>query len=169
MLDPDGLIFVARTLANDPAGAPDVVDIRLRRAVSTAYYAVFHALMRRAAVRFMGVGQETTAGYRLIYRSFEHGRVLQICRELSLRTLSPAMQRDLARQTISLSMYRFARAFPDLQSQRHDADYDPAMELSASLVLNLIDTAEAAIAAFDAADPAEQADILALMMTRRRV
>jgi len=168
VLDPDSLIAVARLLASSP-GTPEMVEAQLRRAISTAYYAVFHALMQRAAMRFMGPEHETTAGYRLMYRSFEHGRVLQICRELSARTLSVAMRRDLGRQAISDIMQEFARTLPDLQSQRHDADYDPAMVIDHAIVIELINTAEAAIAAFDGADPGEQADILALMMTRRRV
>jgi hypothetical protein len=145
-----------------------MIDAQLRRAVSTAYYAVFHAIMRRAAERFMGAGHARAAGYRLIYRSFEHGRVGQICLELSSASLSAAMKRDLARPFISTAMQEFARSFPEIQGRRHAADYDPTIMFDRASVLGLIDTAEAAILAFDAADPAEQADILALMMTRRR-
>jgi hypothetical protein len=165
--DPASLIAVARMLGGG-TGTPEIVDAQRRRAVSTAYYAVFHALMQRAAARFMGAGREAAAGYRMIYRSFEHGRVLQVCRDLSAETLSPAMQRELSRVSISRDMHVFARSFPELQRLRHDADYAPSIELDRTITLNTINLAEAAIAAFDAADPAEQADILALMMTRRR-
>ncbi len=66
-------------------------------------------------------------------------------------------------------MHEFVRAFPDLQRRRHAADYDPTIGWERPNVINLIDAAEAAIGDFDAADPAEQADILALMMSRCRV
>ncbi len=78
------------------------------------------------------------------------------------------MQRELSRAAISRDMHVFARSFPELQRLRHDADYAPSIELDRTITLNTINLAEAAIAAFDAADRAEQADILALMMTRRR-
>jgi hypothetical protein len=158
---------VARSLS-EGGGPPEMIDAQLRRSVSTAYYAVFHDIMQRAAERFMGVGANAAAGYRLIYRSFEHGRVVQVCRELSAAKLSPAMQRDLARTAISAEMHAFARSVPELQSLRHSADYDPSILLDRMVSLTSIKVAEAAIAAFDAAEPAEQADILALMMTRRR-
>ncbi len=78
------------------------------------------------------------------------------------------MKLDLGRAAISSDMRNFASIFPTLQDNRHAADYDPNVTFQSHRVIALIDLAEAAIAAFDRADPAEQADILALMMIRSR-
>jgi uncharacterized protein (UPF0332 family) len=58
MPDPAELLAVARQLANS---LPQPNDAQLRRAVSTAYYAVFHKILLAAAERFMGPGTESTA------------------------------------------------------------------------------------------------------------
>ncbi len=63
---------------------------------------------------------------------------------------------------------RFADAFQDLQNFRHLADYDPAYHFRAPDVHSIIDQAAEAMAAFDRIAPAEQTDILALLMVKSR-
>ncbi len=166
MLDPDGLLAVARLLL-DETTAP-ATDARVRRAVSTAYYALFHNTLRAAAERFAGPGHDTGAAYGLIYRSFDHRRMAEVCGKLRASTLSDAMKRQLRRDSISQDMRDFASAFPAMQEERHLADYDPAAEFEAAGARDLIGTAENAIAAFGRALPEEQADILALFMVKPR-
>jgi hypothetical protein len=64
-------------------------DAQRRRAVSTAYYAVFHHILAAAAARFMGPGTEASGGYRLLYRGFNHGRMKTVCTALTAPALSP--------------------------------------------------------------------------------
>jgi hypothetical protein len=165
MPDPAELLAVARQLANS---LPQPNDAQLRRAVSTAYYAVFHKILLAAAERFMGPGTESTAGYSLLYRSFDHRHMKTICEHLNAPTMKKTMQTNLRRTTVSVEMRHFARNFSLLQEQRHLADYDPRAAHETSAVSNLVDLAEIAIRAFDSAPPEEQADILALLMVRPR-
>jgi hypothetical protein len=86
MPNPSELLALSRHLstAADPI---DLTDARLRRAVSTAYYAVFHTILRAAALRFMGAGQENAAGYAILYRSFDHRHMKTVCEALDVSTL----------------------------------------------------------------------------------
>ncbi len=65
-------------------------------------------------------------------------------------------------------MRDFAVAFPDLQSARHRADYDPDYLLVPSNVASLIDQAAEAMAAFDRVAAAELTDVLTLLMVKSR-
>ena len=86
MPDPADLLQAARLLLTaDPQ--PPTGD-RLRRAVSTAYYALFHMVLASGARRFVGVENEGTAGYRLIYRALTHGRIKSVCASLDKNRLS---------------------------------------------------------------------------------
>lgn len=161
------LLAVARLLA-DASVQPPPGDARLRRAVSTAYYAVFHAVAQAAAQRFMGPGQEKSAGYALLYRSFDHLRMKIVCEALQVATLKTKFSDALRRSAVSKDTRDFAGVFPTLQEARHLADYDPAVEFLPSEVSSLVDAAGVAIDAFDRINPEERADVLALMMVKAR-
>jgi hypothetical protein len=67
-------------------------EAQLRRAVSTAYYALFHNVLRAGAQRFMGPVSEIKPGYTLIYRGFTHGRMKSVCASVGVPTLSRSLQ-----------------------------------------------------------------------------
>lgn len=165
MPDPAELVAAARLLlSTQPA-----TEAQLRRAVSTAYYAVFHKVLRAAAQHFAGEGQEHSGAYLILYRSFGHGHMKQTCEDLAKSTLPQKIRWSLRRDAVSQETRDFAAAFPALQEIREFADYDPTPSpWDASDVAALIDSAEAAIEAFDRIDQDEQADILALLMTKAR-
>lgn len=167
MPDPSELLAVARLLS-DANGPNPVSDAQLRRAVSTAYYALFHKVLRAAAERFMGPGQENAAGFSLLYRSFDHRQMRSTCEALQVSTLKEKYKRHLGRTAVSQDMRDFAGAFPSLQDARHLADYDPAYQLLPSNVSSLIDTAKVGMDAFDRVAPDERTDVLALMMVGAR-
>lgn len=139
----------------------------MRRAVSTAYYALFHTILRAAAERFMGQTPQAP-GYSLLYRSFDHQHMSRMCEELQRSTLRTKYRAALHRSAVSTDMQEFADAFPRLQSARHDADYDPVASFPPSDVAFTIIAAELAIDAFNRAPPNEQADVLALLMVGAR-
>lgn len=164
MPDPAGLLAAARLLLS----AAPAEDAQLRRAVSTAYYALFHKVAQAAAERFMGTGMQEMAGYGLIYRSFNHGRMKAVCVSLDVKALSRPVAQQLGRSGVSGSMRAFASAFVNLQEQRHLADYDPTAMFAPADAQFLVDAAKAAITAFDQAPPDERADVLALMLANPR-
>ena len=64
------LIEAARTLVESGGAAP--TQARLRRAVSTAYYATFHTLAASSADLF--IGTERSPAWHRAYRALDHGR-----------------------------------------------------------------------------------------------
>ena len=78
VLNPEHLLAQARVLTAAPsAGPPRQVDVR--RAISAAYYAVFHAILTAAADEFVGVGQRVKPNYALVYRSIDHRHLSAVC------------------------------------------------------------------------------------------
>lgn len=108
----DDLLSLADRLAKASPKKPRQAD--LRRSISTAYYALFHALAKSGADLLVG----TTKAYRSekawqqMYRAIDHGRA---------RTASEAA-RNLG---FPQALKDCADAFVELQKARHDADYDP--------------------------------------------
>ena len=71
------LIETARAITETGRGRPN--QARLRRAVSTAYYAMFHTLAASAADLF--IGQRRDPAWHRTYRALEHGRAKHACRQ----------------------------------------------------------------------------------------
>jgi hypothetical protein len=67
VLNPNHLFEQANKLITIQTGPPRQVDIR--RAISAAYYATFHATITAAADQFIGVTNRDTSRYGLVYRS----------------------------------------------------------------------------------------------------
>jgi hypothetical protein len=152
----------------DEGASPAPSQARLRRAVSTAYYALFHTVARAGALRFMGTGGDAQPGYTAIYRWFSHGRVKSVCQALAAAP-GGSVRRQPGAAATSADMRYFADVFRESQDQRNRADYDPrAVFLHADTVL-FVDEAERAMEAFARATAEEQADVLALMLVNNRV
>ena len=164
MLDPFELLDVARALASGSMPG----DAALRRAISTAYYAVFHATLKMAAERFVGSANRDTAGYAILYRGFSHSRMKEICSAIDKPVLGRRHQDLLRRTHVSADAREFARAFVDLQELRHGADYDPNAIVRRSDALDACDKAELAIQALGRVGGAEMSDILALLLIDAR-
>jgi hypothetical protein len=154
-------------LAEVGAGSPPS-DAQLRRAVSSAYYALFHRVVRAGAQRFMGPGTEARPGYNLIYRGFTHSRLKDVCKRLDITPLAPRMQEQLGRQSVGQDMRDFASGFVALQELRELADYDSQAAFQQSDAIGSVEAADFALRAFDRTAPEEQADVLALMLVNSR-
>jgi hypothetical protein len=165
VLDPHELLQVARALA----AGPSPVDAELRRAISSAYYALFHATLKMATERFVGAPHRTTSAYALIYRGFVHNRMKDVCRAIDRPILGQRHQTLLQRTRVSPEARTFANAFVSLQALRHRADYDPQVAFRRSDAVDACDQAESAAQALAAIDPVELTDILALLLVEARV
>ena len=121
----DDLLALARHLVDRNPGAP--VEADLRRAVSTAYYALFHLLIHEATLRLVAV----TALQQRFARSFDHRIMRNVCLEYAGLPLNAAGQSITpAGQAIPRQIRDIANAFEVLQTARHRADYDTAVTLS---------------------------------------
>ena len=143
-------------------------DAQLRRSVSTAYYALFHTVLRAGATVFSLPQGSNGSGYAILYRSFDHGRMKRVCDEIAKPALSPSMRRTLRRPAIYHRLRAFATAFVSLQQSRHVADYDPHVVLQIDDATEAIDEAERAIDDFIGSPPDEVFDVLALLLAGGR-
>ena len=82
----------------------------LRRAVSTAYYALFQALCETCANSLVGWNRPWEV-YTPIFRAVDHVRAAQVLRDSSFAT-TPALE-------------RLGHAFKELKAAREWADYNP--------------------------------------------
>ena len=151
-MKPLELIEAARVLTESGPGRP--TQARLRRAVSTAYYAVFHCLAATAADLF--IGPTRGPAWHRAYRALEHGRARSACQE---RTTW-----EFPRE-----VHGFAQAFVALQKARQQADYALDMDdYQQSDVLGYIASAELAIGRFEQADIEARRGFAALALFRQR-
>lgn len=137
-MKPLDLLDTANELLRSPRGRPS--QAALNRALSTAYYAMFHCLARECADLLIG-GQgatQTPESWAQVYRALEHGHAKAQCENLTALARFP------------LAIRGFAAAFATLQKNRHAADYDPFSRFSKSEVLENIETAGRVMAAFKA-------------------
>jgi uncharacterized protein (UPF0332 family) len=147
------LIAQARKLAKSSNGRPGQVD--LRRAISSSYYACFHALAKSNADLLIGTNKDTKSAWIQTYRALEHGAAKTAC----IQTGNAGFSRDL--------IY-FSSVFVDMQEERHRADYDPLVRFRRTEVILRIVGAEEAIAVFYAADILERRRFAAHVIFKRR-
>jgi hypothetical protein len=121
----------------------------LRRAVSAAYYALFHLLVADAAKR---LSPTNPPGLRLlIQRAFNHGDMRIVCRSsieghnAVLKNRRPWSPPPATRLLITLpldpGLLAVAETFVDLLEARNDADYNLNRPWNRLDVLNLVQAA----------------------------
>lgn len=110
----------------------------LKRALSTAYYAMFHALCWNCADCLIGGSNSARSAqaWRQAYRAVEHRFAKNQCSNSKVMSKFPKDIED------------FASQFKTLQEKRHEADYDPFSRFTLTDVTTGIDTAELAIRRF---------------------
>jgi uncharacterized protein (UPF0332 family) len=123
-------------------GAPRQVD--LRRAISGAYYGVFHSVLAAAADEFVGRTKRASVEYALAYRSVDHRWLREVCFEIRKPTLPARYKSYEPLGGFSADIKAFAAMVADLQESRHDADYNPRIHLKRSDVVIDINTARSA-------------------------
>ena len=140
-MQPRDLIASARRLlGRGRKGKPRQSD--LKRAQSTAYYAMFHALCRNCADSFIGKTKSSRSqpAWRQAYRAADHKFAKIQCKNRSVMARFPSEIQD------------FANQFAQLQERRHQADYDPFVKFTRHDVLTSIDAAVAAIGKLQASN-----------------
>jgi uncharacterized protein (UPF0332 family) len=114
----------------------------LRRAVSSAYYAMFHMLIADGALTLI---PNTPASLRhQAQRAFIHGEMKKACAQF---VTSPAtgIAADLINDPLEEEFNRVAAAFVELQEARHAADYDLSQTFDRVSVLQTINQAKSAM------------------------
>ena len=162
VLNPDHLFEQAEELiAPPPAGPPRQVD--LRRAISAAYYGVFHYIITAAADEFVGVTKNTKR-YALVYRSVNHRGLRDLCYEAKKPQPSARYSNYAPSNGFGPNIQAFASPFVELQEKRHSADYDPSKRMKTSDAALAISTARSAIRRFERASEPRRKAFLALLL-----
>ena len=146
------LIETARGLTELSPRRPSQAN--LRRAVSTAYYAMFHCLAACAANSL--IGRARGSAWHQTYRALEHGRARRACEDKGAMAAFPA------------EMRRFAVTFTALQKLRQNADYALDVRYGKADVRATIDTVEDTIAGFEQSDARHRRAFVAHVLFRRR-
>lgn len=143
------------------AGSPRQVD--LRRAVSSAYYAVFHKVMAALADEVVGKTHPSTPRYSQVYRSVSHKALRTLCVEAAKPSAPDRIRRYVPGADFGADLGVFAEAVIELQKKRHTADYDPLARLKTSDAKLAVGLGRRAIARFDLADPDRRRAFLYLL------
>ena len=149
----DELLDIARRLVEG-----DPIQTDLRRAISSTYYAVFHAICQSNADALVGGDPQDRdqPAWRQAYRALEHGCARQRCQQVQRNSqFSPHMQ-------------DFAKHFVALQRRRHQADYDPDEVFGHLGVLSAIGESRDHITAFSTTPMTERRAFAVYVLMRDR-
>jgi uncharacterized protein (UPF0332 family) len=148
----DSLLAGAETLLEE---APYSAAYR-RRAVSNAYYAVFHALAKTCAISLLQRPDQDSEEYHRIYRALDHGPLRDAFNRAPLK--------DNERVTAIGSVV------VKLQHERHRADYRPPNKdlFPLAEAQELVDQARLVIVQIGNLDPIDRISLVTSLLFRER-
>ncbi len=152
LISPRGLLDVARSLAEGGS------EESRRRAVSTAYYALFHLLVESAATR-MFPGPDRARLRDWLARAFAHRNMKTVAEHFVRDPVGEKLGHALGERGLRDELKDVAHAFVDLQSFRHEADYDRTCAFGFDAAREAVDTAETAFEQWNAVRGTIQADV----------
>ena len=152
-MNPFELFMVSNLLANRADS-----DAFLRRAVSTMYYAIFHAICIDVADLWIGADEVSRLdpAWLHVYRSVNHSALRKACNDEKLIRVYPPQCRRLA------EIILFAL------EDRHEADYNPHSAFAQSEVKNKIVVTEKTLQEFLALDISVRRSFLAHLVLPAR-
>ena len=150
------IIYAGRDLLNPQRSGDPPTNEHIRRAISSAYYALFHGLAASNADALIGTPQTEfdARAWSRIYRGLDH--------TMAKREL----QRH--RNEFSAGTRIFADTFQGLQDRRHSADYDHNAVFATNEPTVWLAEAEVAIIDYLQVDHDERAYIATLTLIRGR-
>jgi hypothetical protein len=153
----DLLAFAERIIAFDPVSLNPSI---LRRAVSTAYYALFHLLCDAGSKR---IG--TISDYQSIAaRKYEHGQMKKVSDRFAKSSIDDALKKLIG--TVPPELISVATVFVDLQNYRHRADYDSSFsgDFELSETKQIVERTKTAFEHWRILEPSPAAEIYLLTM-----
>ncbi|MCY4226076.1 MAG: hypothetical protein OXF06_14755 [Bacteroidetes bacterium] len=155
-MNSEHLIEIAIKLATGEGTKPRQAE--LRRAISTAYYGMFHSACKTYVDILAGTSPSDRNNIAWIqaYRSLSHHQILSCCTRKDIQ------------QDFPPAIRKFCREFSSLQLMRFTADYNPDETFYRSLVLKDIRKAENAIIDFNSAKLSDRKAFVTFASTIRR-
>lgn len=163
-MNPDHLLEQAGRLIEGTTAGAEPRQVDLRRAISAAYYAVFHDVLAAAADEFVGPAERGTPRYTLAYRSIDHRVLSRLCAEVKKSKPSAQYQGYAPATGFTREARSFAGYIVELQEKRHSADYDPSARFTMADGHFAIAIARRAIERFAGLDPEERQIFLTLLL-----
>ncbi|MEY2927455.1 MAG: hypothetical protein RL367_1932 [Pseudomonadota bacterium] len=137
---------------------------RIRRSISTTYYALFHFLLEEIGNKTIGSKNELRFKRRVLARSISHKAIKTTMEKLRGNQINSSVKDffkngpDMAPPAVPKFAADLANAFIDAQAKRNDADYDlnkPLSEADAKILWNRV---KRVIPQWRAANTAEDRD-----------
>ena len=157
----DSLLETANSLLKicDNAGRPRETD--LRRAVSTAYYAMFHILCDNIANMLVGgTGTDRSdKAWKQVYRALNHADAKRKCKRIYQPNKTYGFPDELK---------VFAAQFHDMQEARHNADYNPDCRLQKQDVRVSLEEVSIVIADFKNVSPKDRTAFAVWLLFNQR-
>jgi hypothetical protein len=159
--NPNHLLEQAERLLDPLPSETERWDADLRRAISAAYYALFHFISTQCCERFPFPSVEK---YVVSPEGATHQRIVDLCYQV---TRTPRTKKPLKDLLLPPDFFgeiaKFATTFIDLQTKRNLADYDPAFS-STPAELSIIDAARDAMNSFSRAAGEQRIVFLTLLL-----
>lgn len=143
------LLTAARRLLGRRAGQRGPLpSARVRRSISTTYYALFHFVLDEVGLRLVGTSNELRTRRRILARCISHKGAKTAFDKARGTNINDSVEDFLrpksggtGRVPTPVFVQNLAKAFVDAQAKRHDADYDlntPLSERDARLLLSRV-------------------------------
>jgi hypothetical protein len=148
---PDDLLEAAEFLLSVRVGRSNLLKVYRRRAVSSAYYAVFQAICYVFASETVGWGSEATL-LDPVFRTLEHERT----KDRLSRAADPALK-------------RIGTILSQLKDKRHSADYAPPSFNPAQVeALQLVEQAREALLLVETLTPQQRKLLVSILISKSR-
>lgn len=121
------LLDVALGLVTRRPGQPGKLSrAKVRRSISTSYYALFHFLLDDLTYKVAGSGAALSKQRRILARTITHTGLKTALNKIVGATVDTSIQDFMGLPNNVPPRYarNLARTFVDAQTKRHDADYD---------------------------------------------
>lgn len=161
---PNDLLEQARHLANREPKRPKQAS--LRRAVSTAYYAIFHLLSIETAKNWKRPAERS-----IVARMLDHTPMAKVCTAKRGELNEYFKTRPAAGHELDVlkHIHRITNTFVEMLQHRHTADYNGAIKWSRTDVLEKIESVEAAFQSWRAIrDEHEAQNFLVTLLLKER-
>jgi uncharacterized protein (UPF0332 family) len=161
---PNDLLEQAHHLANREPKRPKQAS--LRRAVSTAYYALFHLLSTETSKNWRRPDERST-----VARMFEHGSMARVCTIKRDELAAYFKTRPSASHELEVlrNIHLIASTFVFMRQHRETADYDSSVRWTRTDALEKIQSVEAAFESWNAVrDDHEAQNFLVTLLLRER-
>lgn len=170
--DTELLSAAGRLLARTAGQKGKLPSARIRRSISTSYYALFHFVVEEVGLRVIGTSNDLRIRRRILARTITHkgakvtfDKVRGANVETSVADFLRPKGHGGGQVATPIFVQTLANVFVDAQAKRHDADYDLNTPLSENDARVLRVRIRRAIARWRAASTLADRDMKAAVCT----